>query len=508
MKCLIVLILASVFCTAPAAAAVIAAYSGTTNPFGGPTNWNAPNVARGATTCVVGTTAIAYANFSVTFPTAGVYQVKCMFENAFKSNSIVLVYSGGVFNPSTAAACTGFVKSAAENTGLSGGPRINDGIYFNAASYSFVVTGTSTSGLGLFACQISSSSYGGSTSASSTPVLNPVSNSAQDGSCTSGSAEVPATTFSWQQPITGRYDISIYFSNTTFSGTGFGANAALYNTSNVGFLTNGTANDPCSFPSLVISAAYSEFAVFLQNITLIAGHNYTVAFAGDSTDAFGYWGASIDPSVIGSNTNSPAWTQPDRGSGACTASSYTAAHFFTITFVAQHETYIFDTQETTWGTSLDTYSFLYVGLNNGSIPAACPAAPVALIFQGDTGDSTPLAFQGLTVNQAYTVVVSSYFATDVGDFSYFLFTGTQIGNLPPPPTSGATGASTATNGASTATNGASTATNGASTATNGASTATNGGATANAVTTGGSGAAELMVSVMTLIASVCITFLM
>jgi hypothetical protein len=499
MKCLIVLILASVFCAAPAAAAVIAAYSGTTDPFGGPTNWNAPNVAVGDTTCTVGTTAIPYASFNVTFPSAGVYQVKCMFEDAYKgAGPLVLVYSGPTFVAATAAACTGFVKSAAENTGLSGGPPINDGIFFNAAIYFFAVTGTSSTAKGIFACQVSSSTYNGAINLGSTPVMNAVSNN-QDEACSSSSTAVPGGYFNWTQPANGTYDISVYFSNTTYTTSSFGANAALYAANSAPFTLNGTANDPCVASGLIISAEYSKFAVYLQNVTLIQGQKYFVTLSGSQSDATGYWGATIDPTIIGSTTNSPVWTQPDRSDG-CTASSYTAAHYFTIYFNATNPTYIFDTQSLRWGNSLDTYSFLYFGLNSAIPPATCPAT-ATLIYQGDTGDVRPLAFQGLSVGRTYTIVVSSYGSTSAGDFAAYLFTGNQIGSLPPPPTNGAA-TQAGTNGAATqaGTNGQST---NAATVTGASSNPTStAGNTSPVSTTGGSGAATLVVSFMALIVSV------
>jgi len=224
MKCVVlILLLASIFSAASAASQIVAAYSGTT--IGGPT-WNAPNVVRGVSACTVGTTAVAYANFSVAFPSAGVYQIQCMFESVFKSPSRVFVFSGP-FVASTATACTGFVKSVGNNLGLQGGPPLDDGIYFTAATYSFAVTGTSASDGGIFACEIKAPSWGGSTIGSHT-ILNPVSSS-QSSSCNSDSAVVPGGMFSWTQPTSGLFDLAVYFSNGSFpSSSSFGANAAIY----------------------------------------------------------------------------------------------------------------------------------------------------------------------------------------------------------------------------------------------------------------------------------------
>jgi len=86
----------------------------------------------------------------------------------------------------------------------------------------------------------------------------------------------------------------------------------------------------------------------------------------------------------------------------------------------------------------DTYSFLYSGINNASVPAICSAAGgVSLLYAGDTGDQRPLAFLGLNIGSYYTVIVSSYSGTNRGTVGVFAMTGTQIGDVPGGLTTGA-----------------------------------------------------------------------
>jgi len=233
------------------------------------------------------------------------------------------------------------------------------------------------------------------------------------------------------------YDINIYFANTSYNGFGFGANAALYMGASP--LNISGISDLCGYPTVTVLAgtfSAGEFAISLQNVTLTAGANYTVVLAGGDQDSKGYWAATIDPTIVGTVNNSPGkWTQPSRSFPPCEVpTSYTDCYTFTYTFVAEGRTYILDTQELDWGTYLDTYSFLYSGLNNGTIPNTCDN----FLFGGDSGDITPIAYQGLNINQTYTIVVSSYSAGNMGDFGIYAFTGTQLGVIPPPPTTGVT----------------------------------------------------------------------
>jgi len=250
---------------------------------------------------------------------------------------------------------------------------------------------------------------------------------------------------------------TFYFSNTTFdTTTTFGANAILYR-GNVIASFNESVNDPCDAK---FSAAYiisgqiaGKFVAILQNVSLTATNVYTIVFAGDRTSSLGAWGFSVEPTIVRSNAASlGTWTQPSRSDepSACVDSSYTNQYFYAYTFVAQYPTYIFDTQRTPWdSSSFDTFSFLYSGINNATVPATCSAPGVALLYYGDTGDIRPLAFLGLNVGTYYTVIVSSYSSSSSrGSFGIYAMTGSQIGVVP-------TGTATSTTGSDGATIGVS-----------------------------------------------------
>jgi len=280
--------------------------------------------------------------------------------------------------------------------------------------------------------------------------INPISNE-QKSSCSSNSNNVQASAISWTQATTGLYDISVYFSNNTYPPTGvtstFGANLALYRT-NIVAMFNDSINDPCAtkFDTYYIESGEiaGKFVAILQNISLTAGNVYTAVFAGGNAAAIGNWGFSVDPTVIRTSAGSAGtWTQPARTTDPtepCEDSSMTNQYFYAFTFVAEYPTYIFDTQATPWDSSTyDTYSFLYTGINNASVPATCSAPGISLIYSGDTGDIRPLAFLGLNVGQYYTVLVSAYGGTNRGTFGVYAMTGSQIGVVP-------TGTATSTTG--------------------------------------------------------------
>jgi len=322
---------------------------------------------------------------------------------------------------------------------------LDDGIYMTAQNYTFYVTGDSTTEEGKFACQIKAPSWGGS-NADSTLLYLPV-DSAQSSACASGSTPVKsiAFTFTHSDP-TGLYDVSVYFSNITYPSSSFYAGAILYRGSNP--ITG--SNDPCGFASVTVAAArFTYFAVPIQNVTLTQGQNYTVVASGGDVDALAWWGATVDPTIVGTTTSSAAsWTQPTRSfSSGCTPdTSYDNSRFFVYTFIAQGQTYILDTQQLQWSSdNLDTYSFLYSGLNNATVPDSCSG----LLFGGDTGDQTPVAYQGLVVGQPYTIIVSCYFSDSEGDFGLYAFTGTQLGVIPTTGPAGTTAAGGATTAAPT-----------------------------------------------------------
>src|SRR5262245_55180737 len=109
------------------------------------------------------------------------------------------------------------------------------------------------------------------------------------------------------------------------------------------------------------------------------------------------------------------WTQPNRNSLPCSASFNTNAFSYSHTFIAEGNTYIFDAQRISWANPFDSYSFLYQGFNNATVPATCGE----LLGGADTGDVRPLTYQGLVVGAPYTFIVSSYSGTATGDFAIY-----------------------------------------------------------------------------------------
>jgi len=426
------------------AGTILASYSGTTT--GGPT-WAPPDT---TTACAAQTTntGVPLASFNITFPAAGVYQVKCLFEDAYKRNNpLVFVYTGSAFNPTTP--CTNFLTRVNNVLGLSGGPVVDDAVYVTGGVNTFIVTAQTSSGSGIFACQVISPQWGGSTT-NSNLYIDYMSNG-QQSSCSSGSTPVQASIFSWVQANSGQYDVNIYFANASYAqtSTSFGANAALYSGNlTSSFPANRTAIDPCAFnPIKSGQLSAGKFAVLLQNVTLTAATTYTVVLAGGSETATGFWGATVDPSYVHTTSGSlGTWTQPDHSgatSGTC-SDGYTNNYIFRFPFIAEHPTYIIDTQQLDYGTYLDTFSFLYAGYNNLTVPSTC----AGFLYGGDTGDVRPIAYSGLVPGQPYTVVVSSYSQGSQGDFGLFTFSGVQIGSLPVLPTTGV-GSSAVVTGAAT-----------------------------------------------------------
>jgi hypothetical protein len=196
---------------------------------------------------------------------------------------------------------------------IKAGPTIDEGIYFDIGTYSFVVSGSTTKDAGVFACQIKKSDFGGSTAINSTFTVGPLNNT-QNEACYSNTAySVPANYFTWTQSSnqSGPFDINVYFVNSTYPNDGriFAANAALYRGSVPNFNTTHT-NNLCGYPfniSFVIGGRNVEggFATSLQNVTLAAGSTYTLIVAGGRNDSVGYWGVTIDPTVAGTTRNSP-----------------------------------------------------------------------------------------------------------------------------------------------------------------------------------------------------------
>jgi len=430
-------------------------YAGTTT---GAATFSQPVWTNGACAPAPATSQSPYVFFNITFATAGVREVAAMAEQSFKSSITIYVYLG-TFDP--ANPCTNVVGGTylGQQTGLTGGPVIDDYVYFTAATYQFVVTSSGSNG-GLFAVNVFpsiSSGWLNSTQTWAYPYVD------ETNLCTSDITEsTPAGWFSWTQTTSGYFDILVTFANTTIDQQGyyFGATVALFQ----GYPSAaGLAADPCN--TTLTGATFltvqegEDRGAFLFYTNLTAGWNYTVVFSGEEGSGFtGYWGVQVVPTRIRFfNTNpSQAFNQPNRYdyTQPCAASGNLAG-WFSTEFLTEERAYLIDTQDPPNGyffEGVDTYSFLYAGDNTGVPPTTCPIfAP--LVIGGDTGDVTPVyAITDVGVN--YTVVVSTYSGSEpdaTGATILWLFTGLPIGALPPSTTTGAatTGAATGTTSAPT-----------------------------------------------------------
>jgi len=344
---------------------------------------------------------------------------------------------------------------------------LDDFIYFTASTYTFVVTGDVG---GLFAVNILPSLAGG--------VLSPSQNwsypTFSDGACSASEDIVPFATYTWNQTSTGYFDIYAYFSNSSLSG--FSPNLVLY-AGNVSASTIASSG-ACSATLQLISQNSNDdgFAVFIPYQNLSATAVYTIAFSGEDYDSnLAYWGVQVIPTRV-RFYHSSGFTQPSRDGLPCETSTTTAGDsaYGISTFEAQYKAYLIDTADPPEPfTSLDTYSFLYAGINDGTPPTTCPIlAP--LVNYGDTGDVTPV-FSYTVPGLNYTVVVSTYHqvsstaATDA--YILYTFTGEPIGQIPTTST-GSTASGTTLSAATASTTSGATATGTTSTKTSTTSAST------------------------------------
>jgi hypothetical protein len=291
--------------------------------------------------------------------------------------------------------------------------------------YTVVVFGTTEGGI--FAVNIWQSDKSGS-SMTSTTMWNPPTNS-RGSACTADVAvTVPTIVHNFTPSFTGQYDVYIFADNGTFvsssGSSSFDIAAAIY--PGTVFFNTANGNTTCGANGGAILAYYesSTNAMILQNVTLVAGQAYTVVASGHELLQTAYLGISVRASIVFTTGTGRTATVPDKStSGTCTPYA-TPLPVFAFTFTAEYPTYILDTQEA-FGTTYDTWSFLYRGTWDAAVdPPTCP-----IVFQGDTGDVTPLAVEGLTIGQNYTIFVTPFNqgATNTGPFALYFFSGSQLG---------------------------------------------------------------------------------
>jgi hypothetical protein len=408
-----------------------ARYAGTNNG----TVWTPPTLDLGVSppTCAAAGYQAYGVSFTYNVTVPGVKYVAVMTEGAFEGYVKLFAYQTtfDAANP-----CTNIVfHDFSRVLGDSGSPPINDFLYMATGTYIFVVTASAADTVGQIAITVAPALANGQTTAAS-PTWAPASGD----TCTTSGSGTPFGWFSWTQAQTGSYDLTVGFWNGTnayFSYT--------YLTLYTGNKTAGEINmDSCAG---YIRGDYSsgDKAIALWNRTLTQGTTYTVIVSGYNVDEIGYWGFWTQASTVRSLIASPTWTQPERGTTPCTASSNTAS-WERYTFTAVGNVAIVDTASLPSNqgfTYVDTYSWLFRG-NGADVPSnSCPGE---IITAGDTGDVTPV--YGVTlIGRNYTVVISTYSgSTNVGDCALYAFSGTPIGYIDVPvPTDETTSAEDAEN---------------------------------------------------------------
>jgi hypothetical protein len=367
--------------------------------------------------CTVSTDAVPFQSFQLDITMAGVYSFTALTEKDYKSGFHLYIYNStaAAFNPATS--CAGLRDLRLSNLyRVQGGPVVNEGRYLPIGTYTVVAAGSETGGI--FAVNVYRSD---STAMSLTsPMMwSPPSNSISSTCDFDGTVMVPFVHHSFTAMMTADYDVYIYAENATVvdadGTTQFDMSAGLY-MSSMAPPRNGTCDAP-----LVAFTQTNSLLLIIQKVRLMAGMNYTVIASGADVEQNAWFGFSVRLSNVFTNENGSVYAVPSKGDpDECTPGT-TEVHYFAFTFTALYPTYILDTQ-TAFGESFDTWSFLYLG-------NAAPAGGCPVVYQGDTGDITPLAVEGLVMNQNYTIYVTPYSQgiDNVGPFALYFYTGMQLG---------------------------------------------------------------------------------
>jgi len=240
----------------------------------------------------------------------------------------------------------------------------------------------------------------------------------------------PVGTYFWTQSTTGVYDIYVGFHNESVRQEDGWSDSfvALYGGNWVHDQSE-TPYAPCgpfNTSTYIDSYGSSSAGVVLQNMTLTAGHAYTLAFSGIDSTYVGYYGIYILPTQLGSISAPYTWGAPDQATGPsdCVAAIDTFYMFAykTIVFqatgpyllfeVAQSNAFITDTSITAW-------QYLYTGNNTANPPSSCAN------FITSDGDG-PLELH-LTTGLWYTAIISSEASQESGLYVSFLWNALQIG---------------------------------------------------------------------------------
>jgi len=388
-------------------------FSGITNATAlaqGVHTFNPPNFVEstaGPLVCSVGTAVASYNMFNLTFTAdnATIWSIVAQgFDSSFRSTLQIVVYSN--FNPT--APCTGLYSSGQVQRAISGSVLVG-GVNFVPGTYTVIVSGSDAT-YGIWASTFMAADAVKTVSAAG-PYWGVVFGDSET-ACgeTNAIHNIPFQTYQFTVDTDAYYDVEALFVNDTVSTWG-DVTLALYNSSLPANLTQ--FGESSCLPSFVVAAKpYSgDKAGSLQYVSLKAGVNYTVVVSLDDDEYLGIVGIRVIPTQVKFFvTTPPLYSQPSRSAGACTDGGTPSAYSVTIV-TAEYNVYIVDTADPAEIDSVDTYSFMYLGLNQATATAAPSTCPLGrpLIVYGDTGDITPVAAQTLTGHN-YTVIVSTYSA--------------------------------------------------------------------------------------------------
>jgi hypothetical protein len=399
--------------------------------------WNRPNWSStsGVLTCTVSDPAVnvKYQTFNTNFTAPTYITILSLFEKDFISGAELFVYNATEFSP--ASPCTGLLLASGT---ASGAPPIDIPILVPVAgTYTVVITGEAAGVEGLFATNVIVAQSTGNNRNSANQWF-PINSGSVSTDCTDeDSTATNFATFTWNNTVTGEYDVQLFFTNATFTGSFYPTVGVFQGLFPNHTATPGTPLSACT-DGRFLWGVYgdSDGTLTVPRQTFTAGVTYTFVVSGYAPEEIGDFGLFIHPTRYGDTSTSTATflapSVPALGVTATCELGTTMKNWQTVVFTATQPVYIMDTGS---DSSYDTAVFLYSGNYSTAPPETC----AGFIYAGDTGDGGPIAVV-VVPGQTYTAVVSAY-STGSGRYSLYSLTGLPLGV--PSTTGGATSVATA-----------------------------------------------------------------
>jgi len=423
-------------------------YAGTTNSTTGGTSPSANFATVDANgVCTPSATASGYQYFTINStinPGPTFYWVTAMFEKTTFATAQVQVYNGK-FSPT--APCANFT---ALRSATSRAPHVSILVYLPPGFHDVVVTTTDPTDAGVFAVHADRAMWTMGTTNASPYMLQQYTSTS---TCQSYSSGSPYTYYQWAATTNSKVDIIAFSYNNTMTSNNFVA--SLYNSTALAFLGLGNLTNPvdgCATAAWMDSASdESSYTKVSQNyfaasifvgVQQTAGTNYTIVLSGYNTDENYIYGVYVRPSVQGFLGGQQTYYRPSFGSlqdGDICANGTSTYYWTPVVFTAQYTTYVVDNGNSASG--LDTAACLYYGNNVGSADMTVPPVPCNANWLQciDTGDIGPLHQLGTTPGRNYTIVQTTY-SSSAGsgnpEYMLYIYTGVQLGPLPPAATTG------------------------------------------------------------------------